>query len=221
MPDAPTQAPGETPGEAPAEAPVVDVLYDYVSPFSYLAHVQLPGFAARTGATLRLRPVLLGGLHKATGNAPPMMEPCAAKRTYLMRTLDRWAALHAPRFRMNPHFPMNSITAMRTAVAAQRAGVLEPFHEAMFRAFWEEGRDMADAEVIAAVIADAGLDAPALLEAAAGDAVKAALREATEAAAARGVFGAPAFLLGDELFWGQDHLPLLEARLAGRIPAIA
>jgi 2-hydroxychromene-2-carboxylate isomerase len=192
----------------------VEFFFDYGSPYSYLADRLLPDLARRTGAEIAHRPMLLGGVFKATGNRSPMQEPVEPKRRYAGAALARTARLHGVPFARNPHFPIDTLKLMRAAVAAQRAGCFAPLHAALYPAFWVDGVDLGDERAIAAVAEKAGLDARALLAAAASDAVKAELRANTEEAVARGAFGAPSLFLGDELFFGVDHLPHLERALA-------
>ena len=116
-------------------------------------------------------------------------------------------------FRGNPHFPINTLLLMRTAVAAQHAGVFEPFHRAVYPAFWAEGENLGEPEVVARVVEKAGLDARALLEASGDPAAKAELRATTEEAVARGAFGAPTFFVADEMFFGNDRLDFVERAL--------
>lgn len=191
----------------------VEFFFDYGSPFSYLADALLPGLAARCGARVEHRPMLLGAVFKATGNRSPMQEPVEAKRRYGGLALQRSALRAGAPFRINPHFPINTIALMRTAVAAQRSGCFEPFHRAIYPAFWAEEKNLGDPDVISAVADAAGLDGRALLAAAGDDAVKAELRANTDEAVRRGAFGAPTFFLGEEMFFGVDHLPHLEAAL--------
>ena len=195
-------------------ARTIEFFFDYGSPYSYLANAILPDLARRHGATLVHRPMLLGGVFKATGNQSPMMEPVAAKRAYGGLALQRTAALHGVRFASNRHFPINTLALMRTAVAAQQSGVFEPFHAAIYPAFWVHGEDLGDAAVVARVLAAAGLDAAKLAEQSGTRAVKDTLIATTEEAIARGAFGAPSIYFADELYFGVDHLPFLERALA-------
>jgi len=196
--------------------PRLEFFFDYGSPYSYLADSRLPALAERTGAELTYRPMLLGGVFKATGNQSPAVQPCEAKRAYGFLELRRWVAHLGVPFEGNPHFPINTLLLMRTAVAAQRAGVFEPFHRAVYPAFWAEGENLGEPEVVGRVVEKAGLDARALLEAAGSPDVKAELRAATEEAVARGAFGAPTFFVGDEMFFGNDRLDFVERSLAPR-----
>ena len=184
----------------------LEFFFDYGSPYSYVANGQLPALVARAGATLVYRPMLLGGVFKATGNRSPAAEPIEAKRRYGGLTLLRYAVEAGVPFRPNPHFPIDTLFLMRCAVAAQRASVFEPFHARVYPAFWAEGLDLGDREVLGRVLSDAGLDVAALFEGAQAPEAKAALRANTDEAVARGAFGAPTFFVGEELFFGSDHL---------------
>ena len=191
----------------------LEFFFDYGSPYSYLADSRLPALAERTGAEVRYRPMLLGGVFKATGNSSPVANPCEAKRAYAGLELQRWVARLGVPFSGNSHFPINTLLLMRTAVAAQQAGSFEPFHRAIYPAFWAEGENLGEPEVVARVLEKAGLDAPALLEGAGDAAVKAELRANTDEAVARGAFGAPTFFVGDEMFFGNDRLDFVERAL--------
>ncbi len=187
----------------------LEFFYDFVSPYSYLASTRVEAVAARTGATLRWRPFLLGGVFKATENRAPLDIP--AKGRHMWTDLERWARrLGVPLRRPEP-FPFPSILALRTALAAEAAGQLVPFTHAVFRAAWADGRDVSSPEGLAAVASEAGLDGAALVTAAPD--FKAALLKQTQEAIDRGAFGAPACFVGDELFIGNDRLDFVEEAL--------
>jgi 2-hydroxychromene-2-carboxylate isomerase len=191
----------------------IEFFFDYGSPYSYLADAVLPDLARRHAAELVYRPMLLGGVFKATGNQSPMYESVAAKRAYGGVALRRTAALCGVPVPHNPHFPINTLALMRVAVAARRAGVFAPFHAAMYPAFWLHGKNLGAADVIAEVAAGAGLDAAALAKGAETAPVKDELRATTEEAVARGAFGAPSLFFSGQLYFGVDHLPFLERAL--------
>jgi len=193
----------------------IEFFFDYGSPYSFLANGVIPALAKSHGAELEYRPMLLGGVFKATGNQSPMMETVEAKRNYAGGALRRTSALHGVPISGNPHFPINTIGIMRLAVAAQREGVFDTYHEAIYPSFWQRGLDLGDPEVQADVMRGAGLDAEKLLARASDDDVKAELRATTEEAVSRGAFGAPTFFVGDEMFFGVDHLPYLVRTLEG------
>lgn len=198
---------------APKAAPIIEFIFDFGSPNAYLSHKVLPEIAARTGATVKLVPCLLGGIFKLTGNQAPFTAfgHIKGKLEYEQLELRRFVAKHGlSRFAHNPHFPMNTLLMMRGMVAAQRAGVAEAYLDAVLGGMWEDGRKMDDPEVVLAVLNEAGLDGRAILEATQDPAVKAELVANTEAAAARGVFGIPTYFVGDEMFFGKERLEQLE-----------
>ena len=192
----------------------IEFYFDYGSPYSYLADTQLAGLVERTGAELVYQPMLLGGVFKATGNRSPAAEPVEAKRRHGTVVMRRWIDHYRAEFQPNPHFPINTLLLMRTCVAAQRDGVFERFHRVIYPGFWVRGENLGDPEVIAQVLDTAGLDGKRLLDRAAEPQVKGELRATTERAVGRGVFGAPTFFVGDQMFFGADQLPFVEQALA-------
>lgn len=191
--------------------------FDFASPNAYFAHRILPGIEARTGARFEYVPVLLGGLFKLTGNQAPMVAFAAipAKLAYEHREITRFIERHGlNRFVMNPHFPVNTLLAMRGAVAADGQGVLSAYVEAIFAAMWEQRVDCSDVGALAGVLTAAGLPAEALLTATQDEAVKAGLIANTQAAADHGAFGIPSFLVGEELYFGKDKLGEVERAIA-------
>ncbi len=207
--------PPRAPGQRKFSVSVVEFFYDYGSPYSYIANSQLPGLCQRTGCRIEYRPMLLGGVFKATGNRSPAEEPVEAKRLYFGSETRRWVAHYGLAFRNNPHFPVNTLLLMRHAHAAVRCQVFERFHAAAFAGLWEREKDLSDPAVLAEELEAAGLDAGRLAEAAADAEVKGALRETTEEAVERGVFGAPSFFVDGELYFGNDRLDFVERALVG------
>jgi 2-hydroxychromene-2-carboxylate isomerase len=195
----------------------VEYFFDVGSPTAYLAWTQLPKIAAETGATIAWRPMLLGGVFKATGNASPVTVP--AKGRWMNDDIARWARRYGVPFAFNPHFPINTLTLMRGATGLQmrRPADLPRYLDVVERAMWEAPKDLGDAAVLAATLAAAGFDADEFAALVADPEVKAKLIATTEEAVARGVFGAPTFFVGDAMFFGQDRLDFVrEALLAIR-----
>ncbi len=187
--------------------------FDVGSPTAYLAHTQMPGIAGRTGAEIVWRPMLLGGVFKATGNAPPGDVP--AKSAYYAVDLPRFARRYSVPYTRNPFFPIMTLGLMRGCLAAERDGCFKAYVDAVFAAMWVEGRNTGDFEVLRDVLTAAGLDAEALIAAAQEPTVKQQLITNTKEAVARGTFGAPTFFVDDEMFFGQDRLDFVEEALAG------
>lgn len=211
--------PAHAPGEAPRGArAVVEAYWDFSSPFAYLGMSQVDALAARTGATIVSRPILLGGLFRSMGTPDvPLATFSEAKQRYIAKDLDRWAAWLGVPFRFPTRFPMNSLRALRVYLALPE-GRRAAYRDAVFRAYWAEDRDLTDDRVLASCIGDEEVARHAF-ERANSDAVKAELRSTTERAAAEGVFGVPTFVVtrGErrELFWGQDRLGLVEDAVRG------
>ena len=195
----------------------VEYFFDVGSPTAYLAWTQLPKIAAETGATIAWRPMLLGGVFKATGNASPVTVP--AKGRWMNDDIARWARRYGVPFAFNPHFPINTLTLMRGATGMQmrRPADFPRYLDVVERAMWEAPKNLGDPAVLAATLAAAGFDADAFAALVADPEVKARLVATTEEAVARGVFGAPTFFVGDAMFFGQDRLDFVrEALLAIR-----
>lgn len=194
----------------------VEFHFDFGSPNAYLAHRVLPGLAARTGAEIVYVPVLLGGIFKATGNRSPFeaFAGVKAKMDYERLEIRRFIQRHGlTAYRLNPHFPVNTLMMMRGAVAAQMDGQLMPYAEACFRAMWEEEKKMDDPDVFRAVLAAAGLDGARLLERTQDPAVKERLLTNTQDSISRGTFGIPTFFVGREIYFGKDRLRDVEDAL--------
>ena len=197
----------------------IEFIFDFGSPNAYLAYRALPPILARTGASLAISPCLLGGIFKATGNLAPTVAfaPIKGKLEYEMLELRRFVAKHRlVKFRLNPHFPVNTLMLMRGLVAAREAGVEAGYLDMGLEGLWEEGLKLDDREVLAHRIDAAGLESASLLAASQTDRVKLKLADNTAAAVARGVFGVPTFFVGDDMFFGKDRLGQVEEATAAR-----
>ena len=195
----------------------IEFLFDFGSPNAYLCHKVLPAIEARTGARFAYVPILLGGLFKLANNRSPMEAFAAvpAKLAYDRLEMERFVARHGLHaFRLNPHFPVNTLQIMRGAVAAQRADCFERYVETLFAAMWERELKMDDPAVIAAVLTEGGLDATRLLQGVQDAEVKARLLANTQAAHDRGAFGSPTFFVGAEMLFGKERLRDVEEEIA-------
>jgi len=196
----------------------IELIFDFVSPNAYLIWQPLHDLAAKYGASVEVTPAFLGGLHKLTGNAPPFMRDAEVKgkNDYAMLEMNRFIAKHnLTKFKMNPHFPFNTITLLRmlTAVKAkQRAG----FIETLLPAIWEQGLDVTDAETLGKIVQGGGYDAQALLAETQAPAIKQALIDNIENAVARGAFGIPTIFVDGEIYFGKERLGQIEEQLAAQ-----
>jgi len=189
----------------------VEFFFDVGSPASYLAWTQLEGIAQRTNAKIIWRPMLLGAVFQATGNASPASVP--AKGPYMLKDLQRFSNIYGVPFNFNPFFPLNTMHLMRGATAYLEEPEFQTYLAAIFNALWSEKLNMESPEVVAEVLTKAGIDVTDFMARISETEAKARLKATTEEAVARGVFGAPSFFVNDELFFGQDRLSFVEAAL--------
>ena len=196
---------------------MIEFLIDVASPNAYLADKALRAQGARPTYV----PVLLGGLFKLTGNAAPMVayQGVPNKLAYEMRELARFVEAHGlDAYRMNPHFPVTTVAPMRaaTVIARDAPDALPRFLEAALAAMWEAGRDLSREEELRAVLEAAGQDADRILSETRSQAVKDALRDATQAAADRGAFGVPTFFVGEKMWFGKERIVAVIAAASSR-----
>jgi 2-hydroxychromene-2-carboxylate isomerase len=186
--------------------------FDPVSPYAWLASSAIARIEA-SGASVVFEPVLFAGMLTANGNKGPA--EIETKRLYTFRDVMRQAARQGLSFSGPPGHPFNSLLALRMCTALDGHDGRRRFALALFSSCWERGVDISNAEALAQVANDCGLDGAGLIEAAQQPAVKQQLKAATDQAIADGVFGVPTFRYGDELFWGSDRVDALLWRMQG------
>jgi 2-hydroxychromene-2-carboxylate isomerase len=189
--------------------PDISFYFDVGSPNAFLCHRVIPAIEARTGATFTYVPILLGGLFKLTGNQSPATAFAGIKNKpdYERLEMQRFITRHAVTdFRMNPHFPINTLLLMRGAIAAQQLGVFDPYLDRVFDDMWARGLDMGQPELVARSLGEAGLPVEQLFALAQTPEVKQRLLDNTQVAFEKGAFGSPSFLVGDDLYFGKDRL---------------
>ncbi len=192
--------------------PQLEFWYDFASTYSYLSAMRIEALAAAAKVEIAYRPFLLGPIFKAQGltTSPFVLNP--TKGRYMARDIARTAAARGLAFQMPEPFPAHSLAAARIGLVAEQEGWSGPFTRAVFAAEFADRADIAAPETLARIIAVVGQDTERVMLRASSDEVKSALRTRTEAAAGKGIFGAPTFIANDgELFWGDDRL---EAALA-------
>lgn len=201
-----------------SSAPETITFYgDPISPYSWLATRRLAEVETATGAAIECVPVLFGGLLSATDNYGPAEIP--VKRRYVVRDVMRRAAALGVPFRGAPVHPYNPITALRSAAAVEDGTARGLYLASLHDAVWGQGRDLTEPAVLVDVATGCGLDGAALLEAAQQRPAKDRLRANTQAALDAGVFGVPSFVYRGEVFWGEDRIADLIARVCGVSPA--
>jgi len=194
----------------------VEFYFDYGSPTSHLAFFELRKIARAAGAEIAWRPFLLGAVFKAINSHSPV--DIAAKGKWMMWDLANYAKRYGVPFVHNPHFVINTLPLMRGALVAERRGELERYSEAMFNAIWRDALNMGDPAVIGEALVKNGFDAQAYFAGTQEQSIKDELKARSDAAVARGVFGAPTFFVGDRMWWGQDRLDWVKEALAGAVP---
>jgi 2-hydroxychromene-2-carboxylate isomerase len=196
----------------------VEFHFDFGSPNAYLAHLVIPDIEQRTGAKFEYAPVLLGGVYKLTGNRSPSESLAGIKNKPEYERLEtaRFIKRHGiTRYRHNPFFPVNTLTIMRGAIAAQQLGIFERYVDEIYRHMWSEPKKLDDPAVLQAALLESGFDATRFGELVQDADVKARLLANTERSVERGTFGSPTFFVDDEIFFGKDRLRDVEETILG------
>ena len=180
--------------------------FEFASTYSYPAAMRIERLAREAGVVLEWRPFLLGPIFKSQGWSDSPFNLLPVKGRYMWRDLERITAAESIPFRRPSVFPRNGLLAARVACACEEERWLPEFVRAVYRANFAEDREISDPRVIAACVSAAGADSEQALARAESDETKARLRVQTERAGALGIFGAPSFVVGGELFWGNDRL---------------
>ena len=190
----------------------VDFFFDFASPYTYLARTQLDRVSGRTGARFKAWPMHLPNLMKLVGNTPTTVL-CKNKLKYAGQDIARWCGRYGVPFKMNPHLRGDHSLTLRGALVAKDMNLEEQYNQALFSAFWKDGVNVTDKNVLVQYLQAAGLEGNALLTRAEEPEYSKRLESNTQLAAKRGVFGLPTFIVGDDMFFGNDRLEFLEARL--------
>ena len=191
----------------------VEFYFDLGSPYSYLAYYRLLQMAEQQEIQIVYKPILLGGVFKATGNRSPIEIP--VKGVYSILDMQRWAEYYQIPMQMNPHFPMNTLTLMRILTGVQLLH-LEKFEQVLkllFDAMFGTPQNLNEPTVLAEVLKPSDFSVEDIMSMVQSDVVKQKLITETEQAILRGIFGAPTFFVGDEMYWGQDRLHFVEQAL--------
>lgn len=194
--------------------------FDFISPYAFLGWTQIRAIAARSGRSVEPVPVLFAALLDAHGTRGPAEIP--AKRRYLFKDVARKAhRLGVGGIAPPPAHPFNPLLPLRIASLPHPPDVREAIIDTLYRAVWTRRRAIDEVDGVCALLDEAGFDGAALTAAAQSPEAKARLKSATESALARGIFGVPSIVDGDELFWGTDSLADLEAHLRGELPSFS
>ncbi len=195
----------------------VSFFFDFASPFAYLASTQIESIAARHEATVLYKPFLLGALFKTIGTPNVPLHAMPEPKARLTRMdLFRWADFLGVPFKFATRFPMNTVKPLRLVLAAPEHKK-ESLVRAIYRAYWVDDRDISTDDVLDDILVNDGFDV-GFVRVAVDDRYRKALRDATDEAERLGLCGVPSFLVGDQLFWGQDRLNFVEKALDGWRP---
>lgn len=188
----------------------IEFYFDFSSPYSYIASEVIDGLAERYGRKVKWRPMLLGVVFQKTGQ--PLLVNVPLKGEYSLRDFARSARYHGVPFKFPAKFPLSTVSAARAYywLHGQDCAKARQFARAAFRAYWVDGRDISDLAVLQEIAAGLGVDPAALAAGVATPEIKERLRAETEAALAKGMCGAPWFVVDGEPFWGADRLPQIE-----------
>jgi 2-hydroxychromene-2-carboxylate isomerase len=194
----------------------IEFMYDFGSPNAYLVYKILPALAKRCVAEVVYRPILIGGVFKATNNQPPLIAFAGIpeKVDYIRVEMARFLERHKLPFKFNAHFPVNTLNVMRAAVYATGKDWENKYIDVVFNAMWVDGKDMSNLDVVAEVLSEAGLPTDDIINAVQDADIKSSLADATAAAVARKTYGSPTMFVGKEMFFGKDSLGDLEWRLS-------
>jgi len=190
-----------------------DYFFDFGRLATNLAHTQMDKIKTETGASPVYLPMLLGAVFKATGNVSPVSVP--AKGKYIFVDFKRFADSYGVALNNNPFFPIITTTLMRmlTGLQMRSDDRMHEFMDVIFKAIWVDALNLNDPQVVEQVLNDANFDSSDLFDLANKQETKDRLKDVTTQAVERGVFGAPTFFVGEQMFWGQDRMDQLKAAL--------
>lgn len=194
----------------------LEFFFDCSSPWTYLAFTRVLDVIERTRADIIWKPVLVGGVFNAVNQDvyERRARPDPRKSAYYTKDLEDWANYVGISIGQPPVFPVNSVRAMRGALVAQDDGKLVPYARAMFEAYWGDLEDISQPEVLGRIVSSLGYDAPEFLQKIEDPAIKGRLKANTDELIARGGFGSPTmFVNGEDMYFGNDRLPLVESAL--------
>ena len=188
-----------------------DFYFDFVSPYSFLAHKQIKKIEIKEGIKIRYKPILVGGLHNLHGIKAPAFIPAKAK--HMIRDCKLIAAKNDVKFKFNSYFPIRSLNLMRGVFVAEEDNIKSYYIDSIFNTIWQDGLNMNDPVIIEKVLKNLNVNAKTFVLRSASSIIKDSLRKKTSDAYEKGIFGAPTFVVNNKIFWGQDRIEfaLIEA----------
>ena len=181
-----------------------DFFFDFISPYSYLAHKQIRKLEKENNIKINYKPILLGGLHKLAGVTAAAFIP--SKTKYMIRDCKMIAEKHNIKFKFNTNFPINSLALMRGVFLAQNKKKLDQYVDFFFDAYWEDGLNLNSDKILNSILTNLNINFNEFQLIISDQKIKNKLTVQTTEAYNKGVFGAPSFIINNKLFWGQDRL---------------
>ena len=181
-----------------------DFYFDFISPYSYLAHKQIKKIENKESIKIRYNPILLGGLHNLHGIKPPAFIPAKAK--HMIRDCKLIAEKNEIKFKFNSYFPIRSLNLMRGVLVAEEDNIKSYYIENIFNSIWQDGLNMNDDIIIQKVLKNLNVNPKTFTLRTASSLIKDSLRKKTNDAYMKGIFGAPTFVANNKIFWGQDRI---------------
>jgi len=181
-----------------------DFYFDFISPYSFLAHKQIRKIENKEGIKIRYKPILVGGLHNLHGIKAPAFIPAKAK--HMIRDCKLIAAKNEVKFKFNSYFPIRSLNLMRGVFVAEEDNIKSYYIDIIFNTIWQDGLNMNDQVIIEKVLKNLNVNPKTFFLRSTSSLIKDSLRKKTNDAFEKGIFGAPTFLVNNKIFWGQDRL---------------
>ncbi len=181
-----------------------DFYFDFISPYSFLAHKQIRKIENKEGIKIRYKPILVGGLHNLHGIKAPAFIPAKAK--HMIRDCKLIAAKYEVKFKFNSYFPIRSLNLMRGVFVAEEDNIKSYYIDIIFNTIWQDGLNMNDQVIIEKVLKNLNVNPKTFFLRSTSSLIKDSLRKKTNDAFEKGIFGAPTFVVNNKIFWGQDRL---------------
>ena len=182
----------------------LEFYFDFISPYSFLAHKQIREMENKEGIKVIYKPVLLGGLHNLHGIKAPAFIPAKAK--HMVRDCKLIAEKNNIRFKFNSYFPLRSLNLMRGVLVAEEDNIKKYYIDNIFNTIWQDGLNMNDTIVIQKILQNLNINPKTFSLRTTSSLIKDLLKKKTNEAYDKGVFGAPTFLVNNKIFWGQDRI---------------
>jgi len=181
-----------------------DFYFDFVSPYSFLAHKEIVKIEKKNSVKIKYKPILLGGLHNLHGIKAPAFIPAKAK--HMVRDCKLIAEKNKIKFKFNSYFPIRSLNLMRGVLVAEEDNYKSYYVDSIFNSIWQDGLNMNDENIIQKVLKNLNVNPKTFLLRSASSSIKDSLRKKTNEAYEKGIFGAPSFVANNKIFWGQDRI---------------